>query len=65
MQQPAVAALQLRGDGELIIFLWQALAVFLDNLADGNSPKNRWCDSETFKHGGFPSSENKMPPRQC
>ncbi len=29
MQQPAVAALDLRGDGELVVFLGQAFAVFL------------------------------------
>ena len=41
MQQPAVTALDLRRDGELIVLLWQALAVFLDDLADGNAPEYR------------------------
>lgn len=42
MQQPAVAALYLGGKGELIIFLRQTFAVFLDDLADGNTPEYRW-----------------------
>ncbi|MMZ71605.1 hypothetical protein D1872_350800 [compost metagenome] len=44
MQQPAVTALDLRSDGELIVFLRQALAILLDDLADGNAPKYRRGD---------------------
>lgn len=45
MQQPAVLALYLGGDGELVILLRQALAVLLDDLADGDAPED-WGASE-------------------
>jgi len=63
MQQPAVFALHLGGDGELIILFRQALAVFLDDLADGNPPEHRRGDSQTFEHGCSPGNE-KRPATQ-
>lgn len=60
---PAVTTLDLRGKGELIVFFRQAFAVFLHDLADGNSPEYRRGDSQTFEHGGSPANE-KRPATQ-
>jgi len=49
--------LHLRGDGELIVFLRQALAVLLDDLADGNPPEHRRGNGQAFEHGGSPVDE--------
>src|SRR5690606_30438190 len=59
VQQPAVLALYLGGDGELVILLRQALAVLLDDLADGDASEHRRCDSQTFEHDGSPENEKK------
>ncbi|MNO82748.1 hypothetical protein D3C76_740320 [compost metagenome] len=40
VQQPAVLALYLGGDGELVILFWQTLAVLLDDLTDGDAPEH-------------------------
>jgi hypothetical protein len=44
----------LCGDGELIIFFWQAFAVLFDNAPDGNTPQQGRGNSETFNHGIAP-----------
>jgi len=63
MHKPALAALYLRGDRELVILFRKALAVLLDDFADGNPPEHRRGDSQTFEHGGSPGNE-KRPATQ-
>ena len=63
VQQPAVLTLHLGRDGELVILLWQSLAVLLDDLTDGNPPEHRRGDSQTFEHGESPGNE-KRPATQ-
>jgi hypothetical protein len=36
---PAVSALNLGGDGELVVFFRQSLAVLFDDPPDGNPPQ--------------------------
>jgi hypothetical protein len=61
MWQPAFCTLNLAGDGELIVFLWQTLPRFLDDLANGNPSKYWRGDDQTFQHDC--SSQIKNSPQ--
>jgi len=64
VQQPAVPALDLGGDGELIIFLRQSLAVLLDHPADTDAADDGWGNGEALDHGVSPvGSKNKKRHR--
>lgn len=56
MLHPALSGLHLSGDGELVVFLWQPLAVLFDDTADGNPPDNRRGNRQAFQHGDAPLS---------
>lgn len=56
MQQPVVLALYLRGNGELVILLRQALAVLLDDFTDGNPSEYGRGDCQTFEYGVSPGN---------
>ena len=50
MVDPAIAPLHLAGDGELVIFLRQPLAVSLHHLPNRNPANDRRRQCQTFEH---------------
>ena len=51
MQHPSVLVLNLRGNGELVIFLGKTISILLYDHSYANSPHYRRRNCQTFNHG--------------